>query len=93
MIELVGLLPSKILDFTRAAFEDWAPSSSLTWSSVFPKASALHLDLSTIKCRRHSSSLGLGEEVGKQNLVVFAVSDRVECLHRCKEVAVCHQYM
>lgn len=81
-IELVGLFPSKILDLTSAALEADAPSSCLTSSSVLPNARALN-----VSEEGRSSLLGLGEEVGKENLVVLSTRDWVEGFDRGEEVA------
>ena len=85
---LVGLLPSKILDLTSAALDDADPSSSRTCSSVFPKASALKWvsillfpdGLAVL------GLLGLGKEVGEEDLVMLAARDGVEGLDRGEEI-------
>jgi hypothetical protein len=84
MMLLVGLLPSKILDLTRAALEAADPSSSRTCSSVFPNARALWVSYGQDEKRR--SILGLGKEVGEEDLVVLSARDGVESLDGSEEV-------
>ena len=93
MIELVGLLPAKILLLTRASFLACSgPSSSMTCSSVFPKARALDAvgqsgqssSGSFVPCKTRPHLLGLGKEVGQQDAVV--VSDLVLGLDGGQEI-------
>lgn len=84
MILLVGLLPSKILDLTKAALEAASPSSSRTSFSVFPNASAL--DISTGRRNIEMDVLGLSKEVGEEDLVVLSARDGVEGLDGSKEI-------
>jgi hypothetical protein len=87
MILLVGLLPSKILDLTRAALDAADPSSSRTCSSVFPNARALGVSIN-FWCVEESL-LGLGKEVGEEDLVVLSARDGVEGLDRSEEITEC----
>jgi hypothetical protein len=113
MMLLVGLLPSKILDLTRASLDAAAPSSFRTSCSVLPNARALArvslaharefvVTQTKLGIGRQSESevrswdsrsechvdvLGLGEEVGQEDLVVLAAGDGVEGLNGGEEVA------